>query len=143
MKIEDMSLEPEELRGKDLVITSLPEEEATEKAMKGLENALEKDEPHITKNVRPEHLRKLMTPKRRELTEFVKEEHPSSISETADELDRGLREVDQDLKLLERLGLLYFEKEGRARKPVIPFENIDIQYSYLRQSDKGENMVEA
>ncbi|MFB6100440.1 MAG: hypothetical protein ABEK16_04155 [Candidatus Nanohalobium sp.] len=142
MKIEDMPLEPEELKGKDLVITSLPDEEAAE-SMEGLKNALEKDEPYITKNIRPEHLRKLMTPKRRELTEFVKEERPSSISETAEELDRGLREVDQDLKLLERMGILYFEKEGRARKPVIPFENIDIQYRYLRKRDKGENMVEA
>jgi len=143
MKIEHQPIQPEELEGLELTITCLDPQESDKEAKKGLENALETGEPHISKNIRPEHLRKLMTPKRRELTRFVKEKEPSSISETAEKLDRGLREVDQDLKLLERLGILYFKEEGRARKPVIPFENIDIEYNYLREPDKAENMIEA
>jgi len=138
-----MPLNPEELQGKKLLITSLPDEEADKQSLEGLEDALNTDKPYITKNVRPEHLRKLMTPKRRELTKLVKDEEPSSITETAEQLGRGLREVDEDLKLLERLGILYFKQEGRARKPIIPFQNIDIEYSYLGKEGSDKKPVEA
>jgi len=72
MKIEDAPVDGTDLKGKDLVLTCLPEDKVNKQSLKDLRSDLESGEAYITKNVRPGNLRKLMGPKMRKITEFVK-----------------------------------------------------------------------
>ena len=75
----------------------------------------------------PSLFRKLLTPKRLEMIEWLMERGPSdSIRALARELDRGKGEVHDDLAILNRYGIVHFRQEGLAKQPYIPFDEIDI-----------------
>lgn len=81
----------------------------------------------------PERIRQILTEKRMELMKSIMDDSPESISALAEKLDRGISEVHHDLKILEQNKIVFFEKKGRSKKPVIPYEDIEVNYS-LKQS---------
>lgn len=134
MRIEDSMVEPEELEGKLLVITG---RDSGEDFGEMFAEFLEGDEMPSVKQLRPETIRKLITPARRQLINHLLQEQPESITEVSEDLGRGLKEVHQDLKFLEEVGVLYFEQSGRAKKPVIPYRDIDLRMR-LGETGLGE-----
>ena len=59
----------------------------------------------------------LITPRRLELLDYLGDEPVSSINDLAEKLNRDVKNVYQDLKILERLGFISLRKEGRSIIP--------------------------
>ncbi len=75
----------------------------------------------------PEMFRKILTEKRQELIQEVMERPPESIRDLAKSLERGVREVHEDVHLLEKYKILTLEEEGNRKKPRIPYDKIHIE----------------
>ena len=60
-----------------------------------------------------------LTEKRMELLRTIKKRHPTSISELADFLDRDIKNVFDDLRLLNKLDIIKFVRIGKRKRPVI------------------------
>lgn len=85
----------------------------------------------------PEEIVRILTEKRLELIRSVMEEPPDSIRDLADRLGRNPREVHGDVHLLEEYGVLDLEEAGRAKRPMIPYDEIVIEVS-LKPSDESD-----
>lgn len=127
----------EELDGRELIVTHMREEEFHEETLEQLEG-LKKDEEFPSKKVfeDPAELAKIFTEKRQELIREVKNNPPESISQLAENLDRGKSEVHSDLKLLEKHGIMFFEEASNAKKPYIPYSEIKVEFNLLEKNSK-------
>ena len=54
----------------------------------------------------------------------------SSIRALADRLDRDVHDVHDDLHLLAEYDIVYFEEEGRAKKPYVPYDTVRIEVEF-------------
>lgn len=70
-------------------------------------------------------LRRLLTPRRLELIQTVMAATPESISELADLVDRSYPVVHDDVELLADVGVVVMQREGRGKRPVIPYDRIE------------------
>lgn len=71
-------------------------------------------------------------PRTMQLLETVSESEPDSIRDTARLVDRDVKNVHEELSELERLGVIRFEQDGRAKRPVFPYEEIVISLPFDR-----------
>lgn len=60
---------------------------------------------------------KLLSAKRLELIDFLGAEPVLSINDLAEKLNRNVKNVHSDLKILERLGFIALRREGRSLVP--------------------------
>jgi predicted transcriptional regulator len=60
-----------------------------------------------------------LTEKRMQLLRTVRHSHPASIRELADMVHRDVKNVFDDLRLLDEMNLIDLVKDGRRMKPVI------------------------
>lgn len=112
-----------------LVLRSAPWEEFKETALREVRE-FEKGErqPYHVRNFEDAtEIQRILTPKRLELIRSIMENEPDSMSEVSEELGRGLREIHDDLHLLEEYKIVELRKEGRAKKPVVPYDRIKIE----------------
>lgn len=72
-------------------------------------------------------VQRLLTPKRLELLESVMREPPASLRRLAEQLDRSPSEVHADVHLLAEYGVIELETAGRAKRPRVPYEAIEIE----------------
>lgn len=121
--IPDTEEQPDEL-----LLTSGSAEEFCEES---LEHAriFDEDEqpPRVISFEDPSELRRLLTPKRLEMVETLMSYEFGSIREVARHLDRGLREVHEDLELLEEYGIVVFEEDGSSKAPRVPHETVRVE----------------
>ncbi len=83
-----------------------------------------------------DELRRILTEKRLELMLAISRHRPASVHELAKVVNRDYKNVSADIAILERLGLVNLESEagmGRARKPTVPYDEIQVTID-LRQS---------
>ena len=114
-----------------LRIASLPAEQAQAAAKERAEQWEDgEDVPHIVNFEDQARLRQLLTDRRMELLEAVMEHPPESIRALADRLDRDVHDVHDDLHLLAEYDIVYFEEEGRAKKPYVPYETVRIEVEF-------------
>ena len=80
-----------------------------------------------------EELLGTITPSVLELIEEIRREEPESINEAARAVDRDVKNVHNELTRLARIGIIYFEEEGRRKRPVVWFDEvvIDIPFGSL------------
>ncbi len=76
-------------------------------------------------NLTPDEIEKL-TPKRLELLDYLAHEHVSSINELAGRVERNVKNIHSDLRLLERLGFLRLNNEGRSLVPELLIQELTI-----------------
>jgi predicted transcriptional regulator len=77
-----------------------------------------------------------------ELLDAIAEHEPESVRALARTVDRGPKEVLGNLNELEDYGLVAFEQNGRAKRPSLPYEEIDIDIQLpLPQSADGLDSV--
>ncbi|HHT9117101.1 MAG TPA: HVO_A0114 family putative DNA-binding protein [Candidatus Hypogeohydataceae bacterium YC38] len=69
--------------------------------------------------------RKFMTPRRLELLHLIKKHRPETLCQLSELADRDLKNVAQDLKILESLGLISVRREKTGRKEVTPSVDYD------------------
>ena len=68
-------------------------------------------------------VRSVLTNNRLLILKTIKEKHPKSIYELSKMLRRNLKNVNQDLDMLLRIGLVELKKEKTDKNRVIPFVN--------------------
>ena len=69
-------------------------------------------------------------PRTMALLETIAEADPESIRQTARLVERDVKNVHEELTELERLGVIRFNTDGRAKKPVFPYEEIVISLPF-------------
>jgi|SRR3989338_9543485 len=74
-----------------------------------------------------EALRKALTRKRLELLHVIKTQKPQSINELARMAKRDLKNVADDLKYLEKIGLIETKATDRKTKPIINYNKIALE----------------
>jgi predicted transcriptional regulator len=67
-----------------------------------------------------------LTPRTLDLIEAIRRAEPESINEAARVVDRDVKNVHEELGRLARLGIVYFEEEGRKKRPVVWFDELRI-----------------
>jgi len=121
-----------------LRVTSNPEETHRQNALDRLERWEAGEEvPHVVNFQDPSDLRALLTDRRIELLRSVMAERPASIRGLADRFGRDVRSVHEDLQILADYDIVLFEQDGQAKRPVVPYETIEIslEISAPKQSD--------
>lgn len=131
-----------------LKISAKSFEEFKEDSLEKIEEFEEgEDVPHSVSFEDPTKLRKVLTDKRIELIQFLMDNDVESIGELAENLDRGLKEVGKDLNLLEEYNIVRIKKDGRAKKPSVPYDRIDIDIGIEGKNQKrdksGKGIAEA
>lgn len=84
------------------------------------------DVPHVINFQNPSDLRALLTDRRVELLRSIMAERPDSIRQLADRLCRDVKTVHDDLQVLADYDIVHFEQAGRAKRPFVPYETIEI-----------------
>lgn len=79
-------------------------------------------------------LRQLMTERRLEAMRAIMTDPPGSIRDLADRLGRNYSDVHSDVELLADHHVVYFERNGRAKRPVIPYETVVFDVSIRADS---------
>ncbi|MFB6361469.1 MAG: transcriptional regulator [Halobacteriales archaeon] len=72
-------------------------------------------------------IQRLLTPKRLELLKSVMGDPPGSLRALAERLERSPSEVHGDVHLLEEYGIIKLKPAGRAKRPVVPYDSIEIE----------------
>lgn len=78
-----------------------------------------------------------LTPRVLDLIEVIRKRAPESINEAARFVDRDVKNVYEELNELARLGIIYFEEEGRRKRPVVWFDELVIQLPFGSDADDG------
>jgi predicted transcriptional regulator len=71
-----------------------------------------------------------LTPRTLDLIEAIRRAEPESINEAARVVDRDVKNVHEELGRLARLGIVYFEEEGRRKRPVVWFDELRISLPF-------------
>ena len=126
-----------------LRIISKPFEDHKEGALDRAERWEQGDEvPHVVNFEDRARLRQLLTDRRMELLETVMERPPESIRALAGRLDRDVHDVHDDLHLLAEYEIIYFEEDGRAKKPYVPYDTVRIEVEFgLPRGESSESAV--
>jgi len=74
-----------------------------------------------------EVFRKALTPKRLELLHIIKTQKPASINELARMAERDVKNVADDVKYLEQIGLIETKEMGRKTAPCISYDRIALE----------------
>lgn len=82
-------------------------------------------------------VRQLLTDRRLEVMRSIMTAPPDSISDLADRLGRNYSEVHSDIHVLADHDIVYFDTDGRAKQPVIPYERVRVDIEVV-----GDNTTE-
>jgi predicted transcriptional regulator len=74
-------------------------------------------------------LQRLLSPANLGLLRSIREHEPESMRAAADLVDRDFKEVHRNLMELEALNVIEFTEEGRSKRPIVRFDEIDIEVS--------------
>lgn len=77
-----------------------------------------------------EELLGTLTPSVLDLIRSVRREEPASINEAARVVERDVKNVHEELTRLAQLGIVYFEEEGRSKRPVVWFDELVIDLPF-------------
>lgn len=110
-----------------LRITSTPEREHRRGTLDRLERWEAGEEvPRVVNFEDPSDLRALLTNRRIELLRSVMTDPPESIRGLADRLGRDVKSVHDDLGVLADYDIVHFEQAGRAKRPFVPYDTIEV-----------------
>lgn len=87
----------------------------------------ETDAPRRLSFETTDQLGEVFTPRAIDLLQAIAQKEPTSIREAARVVDRDIKQVSANLERLEAYGVVEFIEDGRAKQPVVPYDEIDIQ----------------
>lgn len=76
---------------------------------------------------REEDLQRLLSAKNIQLLRSIARKSPESIRALARDVGRDIRQVHDNLTELETYGLVNIEEKGRAKRPSVWYDNIEIE----------------
>ncbi|TQQ83279.1 transcriptional regulator [Halonotius terrestris] len=125
-----------------LIVTVESIGEVQHRTASAFEHALADDPPDTDAPRRlsfetTDQLAQVFTPRAIDLLQVIAQEEPASIRETARLVDRDIKQVSENLERLEEYHVVEFVDEGRAKRPVVKYDEIDIQLP-LRQSTETD-----
>lgn len=110
-----------------LRITSNSEQAHRQDALDRLDRWEDGEEiPHVINFQNPSDLRALLTDRRVELLRSIMIERPDSIRKLAERLDRDVKSIYDDLQVLADYDIVHFEQAGRAKRPFVPYDTIEV-----------------
>lgn len=71
-----------------------------------------------------------LTPRVLDLIEAIRRDEPESINEAARVVDRDVKNVHEELSRLAQLGIVYYEEDGRSKRPVVWFDELVIELPF-------------
>lgn len=101
-----------------------------------LESGEEVEQKHVLSLPDEEALDRVLNPKNLELLRTIVNEAPASIRELGRLVDRDVKNVSTAVNELEELGVLELEQDGRTKRPVVWYDEIEVRYA-LRDPDLG------
>jgi predicted transcriptional regulator len=102
--------------------------------LEAIERGDDVDDAHVLSLPSKAELSRLFSEKNIQLLQVIAEREPASMREAARFVDRDVKEVSRNLHELESLGVIEFEKDGRAKRPVVWYDELDISVP-LRTTD--------
>jgi len=82
--------------------------------------------PRVVNFQNPSDLRGLLTDRRIELLRSIMTAAADSIRQLADRVGRDVKSVHDDLGVLAEYDIVHFEENGRAKRPFVPYERIEV-----------------
>ena len=113
-----------------LQVKYMDADEALEKPLEGIRSMKKGDEPEETPLVvvtTKEDLNRVTRDTTIDLINVIAEHEPASIRETARLVDRSPIDVKKNLDELERIGMVRFEEEGGAKRPVVWYDSLNLE----------------
>ncbi|UPM42302.1 HVO_A0114 family putative DNA-binding protein [Halocatena salina] len=127
----------------DTLIVRVGEDDRTRQETREWIAAVERGEdvePHRVLNIeREEDVARILSAVNLELLRTISEEEPSSIRETAELVERDVKEVHRNTNELETLGLIQFEQDGRSKRPVVPYDDIRLDIDLSGDHENNRN----
>jgi predicted transcriptional regulator len=102
--------------------------------IRALERGEDRDERHVLVLEDEADLQRLLSPANLALLRAIRENEPDSMRAAADLVERDFKEVHRNLTELEALNVIEFEADGRSKRPLVRFDEIDVEVS-LTDSD--------
>lgn len=84
------------------------------------------DDRHVLSLPDEQALARVLSAKNLELLRTIVTDEPESVRDLARQVDRDIKNVSTAVNELEALGLLEFETAGRAKRPVVWYDDIEI-----------------
>lgn len=97
--------------------------------IRALERGENVAERHVLVLDNEAELQRLLSPSNLELLRAIRSHKPESMRAVADLVDRDFKEVHRNLTELDALNVIELQEEGRSKRPVVRFDEIDIQLS--------------
>jgi predicted transcriptional regulator len=105
--------------------------------LEALDAGVELDETHELSLPDERALARVLSASNLELVRTIAAESPESIRETARLVDRDVKDVHENLTELDQYGLIEFERDGRAKRPVVWYDDIEISVPVRLSSDES------
>lgn len=102
--------------------------------VQALEDGDPVDSRHVLVLEDEDDLQRLLSPANLALLRAIRRHEPSSMRAAAELVERDFKDVHRNLTELERLNVIEFEEAGRAKRPLVRFDEIDIEVS-LRDAE--------
>jgi Predicted transcriptional regulator len=97
--------------------------------IRALERGEKVAERHVLVLDNETELQRLLSPPNLELLRTIRSHEPDSMRAAADLVDRDFKEVHRNLTELDALNIIDLLEEGRSKRPVVRFDEIDIELS--------------
>jgi len=111
-----------------LRITSKPFEDHKESTLDRAERWEQGEAvPHVVNFQDASRLQRVLTPRRLELVRSLMDAPAESMRALADRLDRDVRQVHDDLQILNEYRIVHFREEDGAKKPFVPYDTVTIE----------------
>jgi predicted transcriptional regulator len=76
-----------------------------------------------------------------ELIQTVAEYEPDSMRETARLVERDIKNVSEDLNFLAEIGVVEIETDGRAKRPVVPYDDLEVDIPVRESGENNSSLV--
>jgi predicted transcriptional regulator len=77
-----------------------------------------------------------LTQKRIEIMKTIAQQHPQSIRDLSRILDRNIKNVFEDLILLQKNKFISFEEKGKSKKPIMVMRKVVFYYKEGEKEDR-------
>ncbi len=94
--------------------------------------------PHVVNFQDPADLRAVLTDRRVALLRTVMTDPPASIRALADRVGRDVKSVHGDLAVLADYEIVHFQQDGRAKRPVVPYERVVVSVELGAGGESGQ-----
>jgi predicted transcriptional regulator len=112
--------------------------ESVSSALQSLADGNAVESEHTVSFPNEEVLAQTFTAKTLSLLRALSKHKPESIRETARLVERDVKNVHEDLTKLEAMGVIRFEEDGQAKRPVFPFEELVINIPFPHGTEDTE-----